>query len=189
MATLKELTAEKHKEAETHPFVKLLFSGNIDPKFYATYLYNLHTCYNIVEGFAALNGLISELPAEFRRAPHIYADYEELWSEESSPKILKSTSEYLEYMNLLNDMNPKNVAAHIYVRHIGDLAGGQMISKKIPGSGRMYKFENPGLLRSKIMDLINVDMADEANRCFDFAIKTFNDMMELDIPKSTEKSE
>lgn len=186
MATLKELTAEKHKEAETHPFVKILFSGKIDPEFYATYLYNLYTCYNMVEALAAMNGLLNTIPAEIRRAPLIFNDSHELWVNETAPKILKSTSEYIEYMNLLSDMNPKNIAAHIYVRHIGDLAGGQMIAKKIPGSGQMYKFENPALLRSKIMEIVTVDMADEANRCFDFAIKSFNDMMELDMPKTVE---
>ena len=184
MSSLKELTIEKHRHAETHPFVKILFSGNITPEFYATYLYNLHTCYNIVESLAAMNGLFDNMPAEIRRAPIIFEDYSELWTASNPPKVLKSTSSYLEYMNLLLDLNPKNIAAHVYVRHIGDLAGGQMIAKKIPGSGKMYKFEDPSLLRSKIMEIVSVDMADEANRCFDHAINMFNDMMELTIPKT-----
>ena len=31
--------------------------------------------------------------------------------------------------------------AHVYVRHMGDLSGGQMIAKRVPGEGRMYKFD------------------------------------------------
>ena len=38
--SLKDLTHDAHKEAETKPFVKVLFSGNIDPKLYALYLKN-----------------------------------------------------------------------------------------------------------------------------------------------------
>ena len=29
--------------------------------------------------------------------------------------------------------------AHVYVLHMGDLSGGQMIARKAPGSGEMYQ--------------------------------------------------
>ena len=32
--------------------------------------------------------------------------------------------------------------AHIYVRHMGDLSGGQMIMKKTPGPNRYYRFKH-----------------------------------------------
>ena len=73
--------------------------------------------------------------------------------------------------------------AHIYVRHMGDLAGGQMIAKRVPGSGKFYQFENPDKLKELIRERIDDSLADEANVCFDFAIKTFQQLMELDIPK------
>ena len=40
MLDIKELTMEHHKDAERQGFVKILMSGQIDPKIYATYLYN-----------------------------------------------------------------------------------------------------------------------------------------------------
>ena len=40
MLDIKELTWEYHKNAERQDFVRLLLSGNIDEKLYATYLYN-----------------------------------------------------------------------------------------------------------------------------------------------------
>jgi hypothetical protein len=43
--SLKELTHEAHKNAETQPFVKILFSGKINPKLYSAYLKNQHPCY------------------------------------------------------------------------------------------------------------------------------------------------
>jgi hypothetical protein len=62
---------------------------------------------------------------------------------------------------------------------MGDLAGGQMIAKKVPGAGRMYQFENPEILKMAIRDRISDDMAEEAKVCFGFATDLFKDMMEL----------
>lgn len=185
MTTLKDLTAEKHKEAESHPFVKILFSGEIEPQFYATYLYNLHTHYNHIEVYSAMHYLTKDLPSEWRRADLINEDYKELWNNpDSTPKLLESTTPYMDHIRLLDQINPNEILAHLYVRHMGDLAGGQMIAKKVPGSGRMYKFNDPNTLKAKIRDLVTVEHADEANRCFDFAIKMFSDMMKLDMPKT-----
>jgi heme oxygenase len=74
---------------------------------------------------------------------------------------------------------PERLMAHIYVRHMGDLAGGQMISKKVPGAGRMYQFEDPEALKIAIRERINDDMADEAKVCFEFATQLFKEMLEV----------
>jgi heme oxygenase len=73
--------------------------------------------------------------------------------------------------------DPKKLMAHIYVRHMGDLAGGQMIAKRIPGSGKYYQFENADDLKTKVRQKIDDSMADEAKVCFDFAAKFFEEMM------------
>ena len=62
---------------------------------------------------------------------------------------------------------------------MGDLAGGQMIAKRIPGSGKFYQFENPEELKEAIRARISDDMADEAIICFDFATQLFKEMQEL----------
>ena len=36
---IKDLTMEKHKNAERQQFVRILMSGNIDEQLYATYLF------------------------------------------------------------------------------------------------------------------------------------------------------
>ena len=46
---IKDLTMEKHKNAERQEFVKVLMSGNIDKQVYATYLYNQLQCYSTLE--------------------------------------------------------------------------------------------------------------------------------------------
>jgi heme oxygenase len=60
--SLKELTAEAHKQAETQPFVKLIFSGNITKEKYAEYLINQELAYLTLEAFAQDAGLLDDLP-------------------------------------------------------------------------------------------------------------------------------
>jgi heme oxygenase len=66
--------------------------------------------------------------------------------------------------------------AHIYVRHFGDMYGGQMIAKRNPGSGKMYQFENVDELKEIVRSRLDDDMSDEANMCFQFAIRLFKEL-------------
>jgi heme oxygenase len=177
--SLKDLTHEAHKNAERQEFVKILFSGTINPKLYATFLKNQHPSYEILEVCAMSHpGLLAGL-IDIRRAPAILADFQELWTEaDGDPQILPTTEKYIKYILSIKDQ-PERLMAHIYVRHMGDLAGGQMIAKKVPGAGRMYLFENPEILKMAIRERISDDMAEEAKVCFGFATDLFKDMMEL----------
>ena len=176
--SLKDLTWEHHKYAETRPFVKVLFSGKIEPKLYATYLYNQHKQYDVLEAIAMMHGLMSDYPT-IRRAPNIYSDYFELWEDkENPPPTIPVVQKYQDYLMSIKD-DPKKLLAHIYVRHFGDMAGGQMIAKRVPGSGRMYQFENADALKASIREKLTDDMADEAKVCFKFAGELFEEMMTL----------
>lgn len=176
--SLKDLTHEAHKNAERQEFVKILFSGNINPKLYATFLKNQHPCYEILEVCAMPHQLLHGLP-DIRRAPAILSDFQELWSEaDGEPKVLSTTERYIKYIISIKDQ-PERLMAHIYVRHMGDLAGGQMIAKKVPGSGRMYQFADPEILKMAIRAKLNDDMADEAKVCFQFATDLFKEMLDL----------
>jgi heme oxygenase len=177
MNNLKELTWEHHKNAERQEFVKELMSGKITNERYATLLFNLHPQYNILETFARLYDLL-----DTRRAPAIHADYHELWDETNKfqPAVLPVVKEYMDHIVSIQE-DPDKLMAHIYVRHMGDLSGGQMISKKVPGAGTMYQFEdNVSVLKDKIRARLNDSMADEAKIAFDFATKLFQQMKEIE---------
>ena len=176
--SLRELTKDAHTNAERQEFVKILFSGTINPKLYATFLKNQHPCYEILEVCAMPHGLLTGLP-DIRRAPAILADFDELWpNQDEKVTILPIVKDYMDHIMSIKD-DPKKLMAHLYVRHMGDLAGGQMISKKVPGAGRMYQFEDPDALKAAIREKISDDMADEAKVCFEFATQMFKEMMEL----------
>ena len=174
--SLKDLTHAAHKNAETQPFVKVLFSGNIDPLLYATYLKNQHPMYEILEVCAMPHGMLTGL-TDIRRAPAIGADFVELWpSDAPLPTLCPVVQEYMDYIMSIKD-DPKRLMAHLYVRHMGDLAGGQMIAKRVPGSGKYYQFEDAEALKVAIREKIGDDMADEATVCFGFAAQLFKEMM------------
>ncbi len=177
--SLKDLTHEQHRRAETRPFVKVLFSGNVNPKLYATYLKNQHPMYEILEVCAMPHQLFHGLP-EIRRAPAILADFQELWGDDSAkPRMCPVVDDYCKYILSIKD-DPKKLMAHIYVRHMGDLSGGQMIAKRVPGSGRYYQFgDNPDAIKEAIRSKLDDSLADEAKVCFDYAARFFDEMMDI----------
>ena len=177
--SLKELTHEQHRRAETRPFVKVLFKGDVHPKLYATYLKNQHLTYEVLEVCAMPHGLLNSFP-EIRRAPAILEDFLELWGDDTAhPKIMPVVDEYIKYILSIKD-DPKKLMAHIYVRHMGDLSGGQMIAKRVPGAGKYYQFgDDPEKIKNAIRAELDDSLADEAKVCFDFAAKLFEQLMDV----------
>ena len=178
--SLKDLTHAAHKAAETKPFVKVLFSGKINPKLYATFLKNQHPCYEVLEVCAMSHGLMNDYPA-IRRAPAILQDFVELWGADNpnEPQLCPVVDEYIKYILSIKD-NPKKLLAHLYVRHFGDLSGGQMIAKRVPGAGKMYQFgDDPESIKNILRAKLDDSLAEEAIVCFEFAGKLFEQMMDF----------
>ena len=178
MNNLKELTKEQHTNAERQEFVKVLFK-NIKPELYAIYLWNQFPQYELLEVMANRHGLFDKFP-ELQRSKEIYNDFMELWPDkDEQPSHCPVVKDYLDHiMSISND--PNKLMAHVYVRHMGDLSGGQMIAKRVPGEGRMYKFSGDvDELKEKVRKQCNDDMADEAKVCFEFAARLFKEMMDF----------
>lgn len=149
--------------------------GNIPPKVYAEFLYNQYVAYNILEVCAMAEGVLNDLP-DVRRAPKILEDFQELWGKDAEPpKPKPSIQKYVDHIMSIKE-DPEKLMAHIYTRHMGDLSGGQMIKKRIPGEGRLYMFEDPDNLKTAIRSKLNDNMAEEAKVCFTFATELFKEM-------------
>lgn len=177
MSTLKELTAEVHAEAENQPFIKSIFAGNVDKSKYTSYVYQLMNLYAILESYGDDHFIFYGME-DLKRAKAAELDWTELVGDSKWQHTLNaSTVKYMNYITSIKD-DPKKLLAHIYVRHMGDLFGGQMLAKLTPGNGQMYKFEDVpkliGLVRSKV----DVSLADEAIVAFKHNIemvKEYND--------------
>ncbi len=179
MNNLKELTKEQHKSAERSEFVKVLISGNINPELYATYLWNQYVKYKELENLADRYVLLTDLQG-IRRTKKIYSDFLELWNKPGVPVTFPSTIDYISHIRTIS--NKQNLLAHIYVHHMGDMSGGQIISKRVPGGCKMYHFtRNIDDLKNALRNKLTDELAEEAIISFKFAIKLFDDLMTADI--------
>ena len=172
MTNLKDLTWEEHKNAERQAFVKELMGG-ISKARYADFLHALHPQYHLLESFAKLHNLL-----DVEIAPNICADFHELFEqlEDFTPTEYPVVKEYMDHIMTIKD-DPHKLMAHIYVRHMGDLSGGQMIAKRVPGSTKFYQFdEDVDVLKDKIRTRLDDSMAEEAKICFNFATELFKQM-------------
>jgi heme oxygenase len=172
---LRELTMERHKNAERSNFAKKLVSGKISADEYARYLYNMRIVYSSLETCAIKLRVMDGLE-KIRRTSNIKSDLIELGNPQFNP--YKSTIEYVDYLAGITD--PEKILAHVYVRHMGDLSGGQIIANRIKDELpiKFYEFdEDTEVLKDKLREKLNNDMADEAMVAFDHAHKIF---LELD---------
>lgn len=176
---LKELTWENHKKAERKEFAGLLMSGNISPLLYYKYLTNQFYMYVALEQALRNVGYNNE---KIFRAMRIRDDMQELEREfgfvYDPVNLCKVTSEYITHIDdLFLKEDRDGLISHMYVRHFGDMYGGAMIAKRVPGSGTMYEFEDKEDLKQEVRSMLRDDMADEANRCFEFAIRLFEELV------------
>ena len=170
---LRDHIKENHDLAEKHPFVKLLFSGGVSSKIYAEYLFNQYLMYNVLEKIALEKELLEGVE-DVIRAELILEDFMEL--KEKNITIHPCTLDYMKYVK--TRVAKKNLMAHIYVRHFGDLFGGQMMKKVVVGSGKMYDFKNRSELIKELRSRLDDSLAKEANTVMLWAINLFMSIAE-----------
>ena len=169
---------KQHHNAERQRFAGVLMSGKISEESYLKYLQNQFYCYYTLENHSEFN-----LPDDrLKRSDNILEDIQELKQTDGEmynmrDALTESTKDYIKYVKD-NINTQEDFMAHVYVRYLGDLRGGQMISKKVPGSGKYYEFDEPEELANVIYNNINDGMSDEAKKVFQFATQLFIEMYE-----------
>ena len=133
--------------------------------------------YNVLEQATIIPPHLNKI----HRARRIFEDIRELeeaFGLEPDGIFPPSVNEYASRIAMLQESdNNHGLLAHMYVRHFGELHGGQMIKKKIPGNGLMYEFEgDTKYLIEEFRKLLDDDMAEEAKICFDFASQLFDEL-------------
>jgi heme oxygenase len=172
--SLKELTAENHKKAETTPFMKSVFAKSLPLELWADWTYQKTLFYGGIEGAAGANRLLGDLP-DIRRAFYLFQDFQDMWDKDTTrPDYRAVVVDYYNYiLSISND--PNKVMAHLYVWHMGDLFGGQMIKKIVEAPHRNLEFADTKALMTNIRAKLDDSMGDEANVAFAWAIKMMHD--------------
>jgi heme oxygenase len=171
--TLRELTHHKHIEAEQHEFSKILLSGEISKALYANFLFNNLICYAALEN-KIQHILVDKNLQGIERTNKMAFDLSQL-SDNIVFGLLPSTQQYCEYINNLSD--DKKLIAHMYVRHMGDMYGVQILKNLVPSVGTMYEFTNRSESVKIIRENLTDDMAPEAIIVFNFVISLFDELM------------
>lgn len=177
MSILNEYTKEKHRQVESHPFVQYLLTGDIKPEHYVLFLEQMYVVYSAIEYFAEISHILHDLPG-IKRAENIRLDIIELGGDVDN-KHLPATEKYRKrIVDLYYGDMKRLILAHVYVRHMGDLYGGKVIAKRVPGSGKMYEFEDRPSLIKALDAKLSLDIVEEALLGFDLAAGIFDDLME-----------
>lgn len=177
MSVLRDYTNAKHREAEARPFVQYMLGGGISEKDYILFLQQMYNLYGTIEYFAEMSGLLHDLP-DIRRAEYIREDLLELGS--NVAEALPATRKYQErIIELYHSGQRDQILAHVYVRHMGDMYGGKIIAKKVPGSGRAYGFTDRPAVIKALDAKLSTNIVDEALLGFDLSMCIFDELWEL----------
>ena len=171
--SLKDLTSAKHAEAESTPFMKAVFAKTLPFDLWVDWTYQKWLFYGAIEGAAGANRLLGDLP-DLRRAFYLFMDYNEMNTDRKKHEFRPITIDYYNYLiSIAND--PDKIMAHLYTWHMGDMFGGQMIKKIVPGAHRNLEFEDARTLITNIRAKLDDSMGDEANVAFNWAIRMMRD--------------
>jgi heme oxygenase len=179
--SLKELTIENHKKSERAVFVRRLLKKELTLEQYYIFLYNQAAMYSVLEGYAEKAGILDGI-RDIKRATIMFEDINSMDVAGSRPVpgnwFLQASEKYIDYLETIKD-DPAALMAHIYVRHMGDLSGGQIIKTYVPGPATHYDFKcDVDELKERVRVKLDDSLADEANRCFTSIQEIFEELEE-----------
>ncbi|EMJ89473.1 heme oxygenase [Leptospira kirschneri str. JB] len=132
---LREGTSEEHKAAESSAFIRCFMKGILEKGTYARHLEAFYYVYESMEEELERNK--NNLVLKSIYFPELYrknALLEDLqffygtWKpNDSQPSA--ATQDYVKRIRKISETQPELLAAHSYVRYLGDLSGGQILKK------------------------------------------------------------
>jgi heme oxygenase len=169
--SLKELTAEKHKLAESTPFMKAVFANTLPKDLWVDFVAQKIAFYSQIEMTAKNLGLLWKLSG-IERSERLYNDFIQM-KEDKSYNLKMATLDYMDYLSQIR--KPELILAHLYTWHMGDMFGGQMIKKLIDAPHSHLEFDNMPQLMATLREMLDDSIADEANVAFNWAIRILNE--------------
>ena len=165
---LREAVKANHQTAEKTRWSQMMISGDMRIEQYAAMLYNLHPIYTELER----TGLITK--PEVMRAKLVQADLDALGGTKHG--LTLSTVYYTRYLETLDD---DARWAHIYVHYLGNMYGGQMIGRRLPGQHTHLLFDDLKGCIAYVRDNLTNVTAQEANVAFEWTIRIYDELHNL----------
>jgi hypothetical protein len=167
--SLRELISEKHRHIERMPFNVRMFRGELSREEYLNYLLVQAVIFQIFEQIGVPH-------PSLLRLQRIFEDIEELEISSIGRNDLKSVRDYGIY---LQKLTYEKILPHMYLHYLALMYGGQLMKSRVPGSGRMYDFDDMQAGVGSMRSLQKDEWADEVNKGFDFMIKIFDELDEI----------
>jgi hypothetical protein len=172
--TLEEALSEKYAILQQHPFKQRLLNGELTVIEYLVYLSQIQPLYSHMERYPLPN-------AEIQREQRAVIDMMELRNYPENlfnplAQPLQTTFHYMQYLLTLSEEKTK---PHAYINYMFLLTEGQTYKDKLPGSGRVYKFDDVNEYINLFESSKQDDWADEANIALDYYIAIFDELEEL----------
>lgn len=172
--SLKDITADLHELAEHTPFMKAVFAKSLPMSVWEEWTYWRTMFYHAIEQKCEQGNLLEDLQG-IKRALPLMEDYREMRNGDWLPSKDCNNPALNEYLDYIEKLTPDSALAHLYVWHMGDLYGGQMIKKVIPApSHHALEFEDANTLKNNLRAKLTDDLGPEARRAFEYAIKMLN---------------
>eukprot|EP01134_Creolimax_fragrantissima_P006644 CFRG6644T1 len=147
---LKLYTRDVHRQVEQHDFARRILKGTITPQEMLAYLTALYHVYDRMENLLDRicgNKNISAMrfSTELYRKDALARDIQYFtrliskvngknkpnWMDTSALKPSPSAQEYVARLEEALSEDPVLLCSHVYTRYLGDLSGGQILSRKI----------------------------------------------------------
>lgn len=172
--SLKEITADLHDLAESTPFMKAVFAGTLPLMVWEEWTYWRTLFYKSIEEKCESANLLEDIKG-IKRANYLFQDLLEMRNGTWVPSEHSNNPALQEYLDYIETITPQQALAHLYVWHMGDLYGGQMIKRVIQAPTHYaLDFTNPDLLKNNLRAKLTDDLGPEARIAFEHAIKMLN---------------
>ncbi|WP_088280375.1 heme oxygenase (biliverdin-producing) [Ideonella sp. A 288] len=173
---LRDATRTLHTEVERSGLMRRLLRGEIERRTYCQLLRNLHAIYTSLEDGLARHvdhPRLAELPlAPLARRDALQADLVSLhgadWADELP--LVPAAQAYADHLRALADERPQALAAHAYVRYLGDLNGGQVLMRIVakglqlpPGDGVSFYDFGPAAAVTELVQGFRAGLEQQAD--------------------------
>ncbi len=166
MSILREYTRDSHVLVENTKFMRAIFEHKLSLQLWYDFVYQKSLFYEVIEDIAEASKFTEDM-LEINKQNDLRS---EASAQSHTFHHRDATVDYYKYLNTI-PVGDRRILAHLYVWHMGDMYGGQMINRVLGTNSASLTFTNRALLIQKLEQKLDIDLVSEANIAFEWANK------------------